>query len=258
MKWREVLALTRAVGSIRTALLVFIVLYAKLKDVTSAFSYSLPIALICFCIFILNDINDLEVDKINHPNRPLPAGAVSVKAAVIVYYVLLAICLLSIRLLVDVKWQWLYFILLVIGINYVYIVINFPYLKNIYVASTATYMYISVGLIASLPDIYYLLAVTVFLYVFSLEMISDLSEMDGDGQTFVKFFRPHIALNLSFLIQYMSTIPILIYSIKFDSYLICCLVVTSTVAGHILYNINKLLSKRVLYMSVGFVLLYFI
>ena len=39
--------------------------------------------------YILNDIFDVEIDKINRPNRPIPAGKISLKAAKFYYLLLL-------------------------------------------------------------------------------------------------------------------------------------------------------------------------
>ncbi len=40
---------------------------------------------------VINDIYDIEVDKINKPHRPLPSGAISLKEAKIIYVILVAI-----------------------------------------------------------------------------------------------------------------------------------------------------------------------
>src|ERR1035437_8725697 len=42
---------------------------------------------------IINDIYDLNGDKINHPGRPLPSGLISHKAAMVYYFILLAVSL---------------------------------------------------------------------------------------------------------------------------------------------------------------------
>jgi len=39
---------------------------------------------------VINDIYDLEVDKINRPHRPLPSGRISVKEAYIIYFILVS------------------------------------------------------------------------------------------------------------------------------------------------------------------------
>lgn len=42
---------------------------------------------------IINDIYDLNGDKVNHPDRPLPSGIISLKAALVYYFILLAVSL---------------------------------------------------------------------------------------------------------------------------------------------------------------------
>ena len=52
---------------------------------------------------VLNDIIDLEIDKINAPHRPLPSGAMSVKNAKIYSLVLLGIGLIFFGLLEHIQ-----------------------------------------------------------------------------------------------------------------------------------------------------------
>jgi geranylgeranylglycerol-phosphate geranylgeranyltransferase len=42
---------------------------------------------------IINDIYDINGDKINHPGRPLPSGLISLRTAIIYYFILLAVSL---------------------------------------------------------------------------------------------------------------------------------------------------------------------
>lgn len=44
---------------------------------------------------VINDIYDIEVDKINRPERPLPSGAVSLMEAKIIFYVLVFLGIVS-------------------------------------------------------------------------------------------------------------------------------------------------------------------
>ena len=48
----------------------------------------IPLALHAFCIgafiagwFAINDLLDIEIDRVNHPKRPLPSESISLKAA---------------------------------------------------------------------------------------------------------------------------------------------------------------------------------
>ncbi len=44
---------------------------------------------------VINDIFDIEVDKINRPNRPLPSGAITLREAKIIFYILVALGIIS-------------------------------------------------------------------------------------------------------------------------------------------------------------------
>ena len=48
----------------------------------------IPLALHAFCIgafiagwFAINDLLDIDIDRVNHPGRPLPSESISLKAA---------------------------------------------------------------------------------------------------------------------------------------------------------------------------------
>ncbi|HEY6625870.1 MAG TPA: UbiA family prenyltransferase, partial [Ignavibacteriaceae bacterium] len=39
---------------------------------------------------IINDIYDIDIDRVNKPSRPLPSGKISIKEAYILYFVFIA------------------------------------------------------------------------------------------------------------------------------------------------------------------------
>jgi geranylgeranylglycerol-phosphate geranylgeranyltransferase len=59
--------------------------YSIVKVIMAALSASLTLS----AGNVINDIYDLNGDKINHPSRPLPLGIISINAALIYYYILL-------------------------------------------------------------------------------------------------------------------------------------------------------------------------
>jgi geranylgeranylglycerol-phosphate geranylgeranyltransferase len=63
--------------------------YSSVKVLLAALTASLTMS----AGNIINDIYDLNGDKINHPERPLPSGVVSIKAALVYYSILLAVSL---------------------------------------------------------------------------------------------------------------------------------------------------------------------
>jgi geranylgeranylglycerol-phosphate geranylgeranyltransferase len=63
--------------------------YSSVKVLLAALTASLTMS----AGNIINDIYDLNGDKINHPERPLPSGVISIKAALVYYSILLAVSL---------------------------------------------------------------------------------------------------------------------------------------------------------------------
>ncbi len=56
---------------------------------------------------VINDLRDVDIDAINKPGRPLPSGAVSVRAAGVIYYSLLVILLILLLNLPPVQAAWI-------------------------------------------------------------------------------------------------------------------------------------------------------
>lgn len=57
---------------------------------------------------VVNDIFDVEIDRVNRPRRPIPAGAVSVKAAVATYVVFVGAALYLAIFLPNVARVWIF------------------------------------------------------------------------------------------------------------------------------------------------------
>ena len=55
---------------------------------------ALSAALLTAAANVMNDIRDLEIDKINRPERPIPSGRISVRVAWTLYAILLSVGIL--------------------------------------------------------------------------------------------------------------------------------------------------------------------
>jgi len=93
-----------------------------------------PLLFTCVCTFIGNDLDDVERDRVNHPERPLPAGELSAAVAGIMYFTCLSLALFSTRHYVTPGIAFWYYGLIAISISYGYVVECFPSLKAPYVA----------------------------------------------------------------------------------------------------------------------------
>lgn len=132
------------------------------------------------CTFIANDLNDIESDKINHPQRPLPSKEITPIVAVILYFVSLALALFSARNFVEEKIAFWYYGLCFLSISYGYIVDYLPLLKAPFVAITSAIPVLIVA--AWFPDNrLYFICVSVFLITLGRELCMGINDRVGDA-----------------------------------------------------------------------------
>src|SRR5215212_9524095 len=107
---RSILKIARVEGSFLAFLAVFIPIYASTGQMVGSVERGIPILFICICAFIANDLDDLEKDCINHPERPLPRGYLSPTFASVLYFASLGIALLSTSSYVELRSAWVYYL----------------------------------------------------------------------------------------------------------------------------------------------------
>ena len=130
---------------------------------------------------VSNDIYDLEVDRINQPNRPLPSQSVSINQAKVFCWVLLVLGLLvSIRL--GVVTFVIAGIFALIGWFYNYRGKAMGIFGNSLVALSLAipYIYGSVALGNYSINLGYLLALTSFLAGMGREVLKGVADVEGD------------------------------------------------------------------------------
>src|SRR4051812_27541895 len=135
---RSFLKLTRLDSSLLVALAVFIPLFSRTKDLGLSLSKATPLLFIGMCTFIANDLDDIEKDLINHPERPLPSGSINPAFAAMLYFCCLVAALFTTKFYVQPKIAFLYYLLLMLSISYRYVVDCFPGFKSPYVAGATS------------------------------------------------------------------------------------------------------------------------
>ncbi len=152
-----------------------------------AFFGSFAGALISGAGMIINDYFDIEIDKINKPERPLPAGKISLKSAIVYYLVLniLALILVSFTNLLA-------FIIALISIMviflYSYALKTKGIIGNFIVGLMTGLAFIFGGVIGEniLPLIFpFLLGL---LINFTREILKDIEDLEGDKSKNLKTF----------------------------------------------------------------------
>jgi len=142
--------------------------------------FTINTQLILFCSMIINDIFDLDVDKINNSNRPLVKDKIKVKEALILYFLLLGIIQYLSYIYLSPEIQNI--------INYSLIFINLytpllkkiPFIKNISCALiVAAAVYFS-GDIFNNNLLLIVATITIFFGSVLCELLLDIKDYEGD------------------------------------------------------------------------------
>ena len=181
------LALTRPGNMILTAIAViagsFIAAGPEIMD------FQIEVAICCVCSMMLvgggnalNDYNDWETDKVNHPERPIPSESISADAASVYAQALLGLGLLILLFALDNKMP---FVIALIGI-----LLLIAYENGLKAAGISGN--ITVGLMSGAVFLFAGMAVNEpgpTLWIFGLavlatvtrEIIKDVQDLEGDG-----------------------------------------------------------------------------
>jgi geranylgeranylglycerol-phosphate geranylgeranyltransferase len=164
-------------------------------------SRAVPLLFSFMCTFIANDLDDLEKDRVNHPDRPLPAGQITPVLAAVLYFTCLALALFSTRYYVAPDIAFLYYGLIALLISYGYIVEWLPGLKAPYVATVTTIPVLIVATFYPGETGLYWVAAAVFFLVIGREICMDIRDRPGDPISFMHRFRPKPLAVIAFFLE---------------------------------------------------------
>ncbi len=238
--------LIRIEKSISNSLSIFFPLIYITRNISFSLNYSIPIFFMFAAAFVINDINDLEKDKINHSNRALPKNDISINMAIILYYFFLAGALLSIKLTVPFNYVFIYLLYIVLITNYDYLNMGYPYLKNLYVVLVFSIHFAILYLIIPI-NIFILIGLVI--NILCKEIYMDIRDIKGDGKTFAKVMgiknTGKVILCLQFLLL-ASTFTVLYQEFSIIHCLAFIIVVITFISNAIIwyrYNVLNLKSN---------------
>ncbi|MFX1450789.1 MAG: geranylgeranylglycerol-phosphate geranylgeranyltransferase [Promethearchaeota archaeon] len=208
---------------------------------------------------IINDIYDLEIDKINRPNRPLPRGELSLAQAKILF-----ILTFGIGILLSVI-HWLIFALS--GLN-VILVVFFGFIGWLYAAwgkksgfygNLMVAVSFSIGLIygavlnsITIPAYIYYFFFTSFFLLLSREIVKGCEDIEGDKEEGVKTLAIKIGIKkatiFSIIFEIMAIIffilPLFTDIINPTLFLISMIFGLADVAAAVVLSLRKNLEKK--------------
>ena len=200
-KFLTVLHLIRLENTLVTFLAVFLPLLVHSRDVRESFCKAAPMLFISICTYVANDLDDIERDRVNHPERPLPSQQISPTIAAFLFFLALAITLLSIRAYVGPKVAFWYYTLTIISISYRYIVEWLPVVKAPYVAIAITFPVLIVANTYSEERSLYLIAGAIFCHSLGREICKNVLDRAGDPISIMHRISPAALAVFGFSIQ---------------------------------------------------------
>ncbi len=129
---------------------------------------------------VINDIFDVEIDRVNKPARPLPSGAVSGQAAAIFYALLTAVGLL-LNLFLHPSAQAIALGAAVLIFFYSYMLKRTPLFGNLTVGLLTGLAFIYGGAAVGNIDRAIVPALFAFLINVGRELIKDMEDVEGDA-----------------------------------------------------------------------------
>jgi len=130
---------------------------------------------------VINDYFDVEIDRVNRPDRPIPAGLVRLPAArayaVTLFLAGIFVCFFTNELCIAIA---IFNALLLIG--YAARLKRTPLMGNIAVSYLAASMFLFGGALAGLPGLFHVMpfAVMTFFAMVARELVKDAEDVDGD------------------------------------------------------------------------------
>jgi geranylgeranylglycerol-phosphate geranylgeranyltransferase len=152
----------------------------SIEPVQNVILASISAVLIMIGANVINDIFDIEIDRINKPKRPLPSGKVSIRTAYIIFF---SSYFLAWILALFINFQ-IFLVALIFGLLLILYSYKFKRMVLIgnFVVSLATGMaFIYGGMSVDRVEGTVFPALFAFFFHFGREIIKDLQDVQGDG-----------------------------------------------------------------------------
>ena len=136
---------------------------------------------------VLNDIFDIEVDKVNSPERPLPSGIISSRDAKVFALIITVLGLLS-ALFIGSFAVLLYIIFWTVGFLYNWKFKELGVIGNLFVSVSVGFTIIFGGIVVDNPWNINVIIFSLILFLFDLaeEIAADTMDIEGDKKRNVK------------------------------------------------------------------------
>lgn len=161
---------------------------------------------------IINDIYDIEIDKINRPERPLPSNKITIVQA---YSIYISLVFISIFISIFLNEEALVIVLPSILLLFFYskYLKRIPLVGNIVVAFLTGLVFIFGGVVVGNPSAAIVLAVFAFLINLIREITKDIQDFEGDKTIGVKTLPIYFGFKTSKLIILLFTFILILFTL---------------------------------------------
>jgi geranylgeranylglycerol-phosphate geranylgeranyltransferase len=180
----------------------------------------------------INDVIDIDIDRINRPNRPLPSLKITLKQAWVLFVLLLTASLV----LSSFLNQFAFLIVLLSNallILYSFTIKRVPLFGNIVISFLTAYAFIFGGMVVENVNGALIPAVFAFLINLIREMIKDMEDIKGDKLAGVNTFpikygsraSKYFVLVVSSILFLFTFVPFLFHIYEIEFFLIVMIIV---------------------------------
>jgi len=242
------IALTRPVNCVITFFVVIvsaIICFSELNSEYIVILAAVSAALTAAAGNIINDIYDVEADKINHPERPIAKGMISIKNAWIAYLLLTVVAILT---SVFINRVATVIIVLTSILLYLYSIRikKIPLLGNVTIAYLTGLAFVYGGVAVGNVNDAFIPAIFAFMITLIRELLKDVEAIEGVKKVGLTTFPLKFGTKITFMFIVLLTIALIlvtIYPFLNQIYSIEYFIITMIIVNPILVYFIKLLYK---------------
>ena len=185
------------------SLIIFIPVYDHTADLYISIIKALPFGLITFGGMVLNDIYDVEKDKISKPHRPITAGLLPIGKAVILYRACFAAAFAIAFIYFDLLNIIIWGAVLLLIIIYNWMVVKAAVFKTFTtgIINCLCFAFIFINCERPISDYWFLLSL--FMFITARELIMDIRDIEGDMKSKVKTLAVLAGKNIAYVLSFV-------------------------------------------------------
>jgi geranylgeranylglycerol-phosphate geranylgeranyltransferase len=221
---------------------------------------------------IINDIFDIEIDRINRPSRPLLSGLIKINFALFFYFILVLISL-SLSLLIGQSAFTIVLISHLILFLYSKYLKKVPLIGNVTVAFLTGLVFIFGGVTVGNASVAIIPASFAFLINLIREIVKDMEDIEGDRKADLITFPIKFGFQKSKILILVITISLVLFTLypfltklyKIEFFIVVMILVNTILVyslkllfeNHSSKNLNKISNLLKLNMVFGLIAIYF-